>query len=259
MTNKEIFEELKEPFSPEQVEWRLSRKSKDKTKGEVLAYIDGRAIQDRLNSVLGEENWDVTYIPVDMGTITVSTYSGDTQRAIKGFLATINLHLPDGTIASRQDGSGCTDFDPFKGGVSGALKRAASAFGIGRYLYNLPSTWVPIDQYGNFKKPNLPLWALPKGSVANTGEHAKPESPVSGVSDEEYQESLDSLCEYDEVPKQEQGGNVTFTAGKYKGKPVSAVTDFGYLDWVVNKSNFPEPVKQAALSVLDESRMNQPA
>lgn len=46
-------------------------------------------------------------------------------------------------------------------------------------------------------------------------------------------------------------GQVTFTAGKYSGKTVSSVTDFGYLHWVIEKSNMKPEIKQAAQSVLD--------
>ena len=40
-----------------------------------------------------------------------------------------------------------------------AFKRAGSCFGLGRYLYNLPETWVPLDGQG---KP-IRLPALPDG------------------------------------------------------------------------------------------------
>ena len=248
MTNKELFDALKAPFSPDKVEWRLARKSKDKSKGEVLAYIDSRAIQDRLNDVLGEENWEVTYIPIDMGTITVSTYNGEVQKAVKGFLSTITITLPDGKKISRQDGGGCTDFEPFKGGVSGAFKRAASALGIGRYLYNLPTTWVPIDQWGNFKKPQLPQWALPAGMAPTTNERPN-------ASNDEYEQSIDSLID-DEIPFGEDTSpnntEIVFERGKYANKPVSSVTDYGYLGWVVEQSHFSEAIKAAAKAVLDK-------
>ena len=44
-----------------------------------------------------------------------------------------------------------------------AFKRAASCFGLGRYLYNLPETWVDLDGQGKSTRlPALPNWALPK-------------------------------------------------------------------------------------------------
>ena len=66
-----------------------------------------------------------------------------------------------------------------KGGFSDALKRAAVKLGIGRYLYNLPETWVDITDTKRTQttttlmtdrttsrildSPELPDWALPGG------------------------------------------------------------------------------------------------
>ncbi len=48
-----------------------------------------------------------------------------------------------------------------------AFKRAASCFGLGRYLYNLSETWVPLDEQGKSTGfPTLPQWALPKANPA---------------------------------------------------------------------------------------------
>ncbi len=48
-----------------------------------------------------------------------------------------------------------------------AFKRAASCFGLGRYLYNLPETWVDLDGQGRpTRLPALPNWALPKAKSA---------------------------------------------------------------------------------------------
>jgi SpoVK/Ycf46/Vps4 family AAA+-type ATPase len=48
-----------------------------------------------------------------------------------------------------------------------AFKRASSCFGLGRYLYNLPETWVDLDGQGKpTRLPALPNWALPKANSA---------------------------------------------------------------------------------------------
>lgn len=61
-------------------------------------------------------------------------------------------------------------------GNSDALKRAAIKFGIGRYLYQLPSQWVDYDS--NKKrftgKPQLPAWAVPN-SIADKLPEDEPE------------------------------------------------------------------------------------
>jgi len=44
-----------------------------------------------------------------------------------------------------------------------AFKRAASCYGLGRYLYNLAEMWVPLNEHRQpFEFPSLPQWALPK-------------------------------------------------------------------------------------------------
>jgi hypothetical protein len=62
-----------------------------------------------------------------------------------------------------------------------AFKRAASCFGLGRYLYNLTETWVPLDGRGKpTRLPELPNWALPKAKPATgkTNPACGPRPPV---------------------------------------------------------------------------------
>lgn len=244
MDNKTIMEMLKAPFKPEEIQWRIGRKTKDKSKAEAMAYIDARAVMDRLDEVVGADRWEVEYVPVDMGTMTINTFRGEETEYVKGFMCKITLHLSDGDVV-RMDGANCTDFSPFKGGLTGALRRTASALGIGRYLYNIPSQWVPIDQWGNFTEtPKLPSWALPGVTTDDlpTQEVVPPKSAVDAI-----------LTPKPGIvtpgPKSETG-EVIFTKGKFSGKPVSSVTDHGYLKWVVESSRFPEEVKAAASKVL---------
>lgn len=54
-----------------------------------------------------------------------------------------------------------------------AFKRAASCYGLGRYLYNFAEMWVPLNEYRQpVEFPKLPIWALPKGSVPATSHPA---------------------------------------------------------------------------------------
>lgn len=254
MTNKEIFEALKKPFKPEEIQWRIQQKSKDGTKGMALAYMDSRAVMNRLDEVVGPENWRVEYKDVDMGTITRQTYKGEVVEAVKGFLATITVTLPDGTMVAKSDGSGCTATEPFKGALSGALKRAANAFGIGRYLYSLESQWVPIDKWGHIlQAPRLPKWALPEGYEYG------PEAQTQDfeMQDMSLQQAQPSRQRKPSGPKTDANGNVMFASGKYAGMAVKDVTDFGYLKWVAEKSSYNPTVKAAANQALQSQQENQ--
>ena len=56
--------DLKKPFPPERISWRVGSTTKDKSKGMALAYIDARDVQDRLDEVCGVENWQCRYVPM---------------------------------------------------------------------------------------------------------------------------------------------------------------------------------------------------
>ena len=57
---------LEYPFPVEDIEFRVLRTNKAKTEGYIAAYVDSRAIQRRLDKVVGWENWqndfDESYI-----------------------------------------------------------------------------------------------------------------------------------------------------------------------------------------------------
>lgn len=122
------------PFTADEIEWRVLLTTKDKSKGQVAAYIDSRAIQKRLDDVLGRENWKNHFI-------TTPGSSNSTTAHI----CEISIYYPDRQEwITKSDGAGSTDIEPIKGGLSNAFKRAASIWNIGRYLYELPGIWVAL-------------------------------------------------------------------------------------------------------------------
>ena len=129
---KELYEKLKEKFDEKDLEFRVGATNSDKTMGLALAYVQARAIQNRLDEVVGIENWKVSY------------------REIQGgFLCTLSIRINNEWI-SKEDGANVTEFESVKGGISNAFKRVASSgFGIGRYLYNARNSWYPIKKQGN--------------------------------------------------------------------------------------------------------------
>jgi hypothetical protein len=64
-----------------------------------------------------------------------------------------------GSPSEQPDGG-----DRLKAAFSDALKRVAVKFGIGRYLYRLPSVWCDWDAKAKrfTKQPQLPPWAVPQ-------------------------------------------------------------------------------------------------
>lgn len=144
-----LWQKLECPFPPSAVSWRIGRKSKDGAKAALLAYIDARDVMERLDKAVGPANWQCRY-PLSEGGLLVCE---------------IGLRV-DGEWLWRANGAGDTAVEAEKGKCSDAFKRAAVVWGIGRYLYGLPSPYVSIDQYGKWEKdPELPAWATPRGYI----------------------------------------------------------------------------------------------
>lgn len=146
---------LKEKFNQQDLQARVLRSGvkKDGKVWAVLAlYIDSRQVQERLDEVVGFNNWRTEYITSDKGVIC-------------------NLLLKiDGEWVGKQDGSDYSDIEAFKGGISGALRRAAVMWGIGRYLYDLTDIYADISEtkkdgynYAKDSKSGKEFyWAVPK-------------------------------------------------------------------------------------------------
>lgn len=139
---EQIHQELSEPFPHEDVEWKVQTVSKDKTRGLAVAYITARAIQNRLDAVVGAQNWK----PVFRQWHTVTDRDGN---SIPSQLCTIQIYDDERhEWLEKTDGAENTDYEPVKGGLSDAMKRAASQWGIGRYLYKMGTPWVDVEFFG---------------------------------------------------------------------------------------------------------------
>ena len=155
-------------FSPLDIEWRIQSSGfKDgKPWARVLAYVTNRAIMNRLDEVCTPFGWK-------------NEFRVDSDGAI---MCGISCKRKDEWV-TKWDGADATDIEAIKGGRSNAMKRAGVQWGIGRYLYNLDSSFAEtqlgrppahekplwnkhFDRKENkaffWKTPNLPTWALPK-------------------------------------------------------------------------------------------------
>ena len=139
--------DLKKPFPPERISWRVGSTTKDKSKGMALAYIDARDVQDRLDEVCGVDGWQCRYVPmhdkktvceigVKVGWKIGNTLSPTTMQNVVEWIW-------------KSDGAGDSDIEAEKGALSDAFKRAAVRWGVGRYLYDLESPWVALEPAGN--------------------------------------------------------------------------------------------------------------
>ena len=127
---REVLDALAAPFPLEALGAKPAASNKDKTSVLAAAYVDARAVIDRLNTVvpLWEDRYTVLATPQKEGDPYVVE-------------CTLTIYpSPDGEGISRSDvGEGET----LKAAYSDALKRAAVKFGVAAYLYDLPKKWVP--------------------------------------------------------------------------------------------------------------------
>ena len=124
------FARLFAPFPPDRVSWRIGTVSKEKMVGMALAYIDARDVMERLDEVCGPAGWQCSYPHANGKTV-----------------CRIEIKI-GGEWVGKEDGAGDTDVEAEKGALSDAFKRAAVRWGIGRYLYDLPSPWVQVEAAG---------------------------------------------------------------------------------------------------------------
>jgi hypothetical protein len=138
-----LFSALAAPFKDRDIKTRPQG-------GRQLQYITARSVMNRLDTVLGPENWWDKYHPLEHSVICELT-----------------IRLPDGSTLTKSDAggyAGMTDSgDDDKSGFSDAFKRAAVKFGIGRHLYG--------DGVATFKAAPEPAKAMPGQPPAQAPAH----------------------------------------------------------------------------------------
>jgi len=156
---------LQAPFEVDDLEHRVAQSGVGGNGPWIkyFTYVSNRAIQSRLDEVVGAARWRVDF----------ADWRGTSQ------LCHLSIFIDEmGEWVTKTDGAEDTDFEPIKGGLSQAMKRAAVQWGIGRYLYRMPEAFAEVEttkQVGDgwhFAKVNnspvwwrpqpLPAWALPK-------------------------------------------------------------------------------------------------
>jgi hypothetical protein len=111
----DLFAALAAPFESHEMKVRSQT-------GRQLHYITARTAMNRLDNVLGPENWWDEYVPSE-----------------NSVLCRLTIRLPDGSTLTKCDAGGYAGMsdsgDDDKSGYSDAFKRAAVKFGVARYLY----------------------------------------------------------------------------------------------------------------------------
>lgn len=149
---KDLSRLLTAPFPADAIHWKpLAVKG---NRALACAYLDARAVMQRLDSVFGVGGWSDDYTVTPAGVICKLSIKVDGEWIVKTDVGSPSEQSDDG--------------DKLKAAFSDALKRAAVKVGVGRYLYRLPSQWCDYDpQKRQFvRPPTLPGWALPTAKVS---------------------------------------------------------------------------------------------
>ena len=179
----DLLKKLREPFRKEELEFRVGATNNDKSMGLALAYVQARAIQNRLDELFGVDGWTVSY-----------------KEISAGFICSLSIKINDRWV-TKEDGAGMTEYESVKGGISNAFKRVASSgFGIGRYLYNAKKKWYPIRQQGR--------------------SYVFTETPVLELNNEVEIKKREDI---DKIVKRAEKSKIVIDFGKYKGMTLDKI------------------------------------
>lgn len=136
MLTKDVVQELRKPFAPEQIKWKVQTNPKEgQDMAIVVAYIDSRDVSERLDLATGGDWGSEFYLPqVQAGSHhsleCALTVCGVTRRDV-------------GTVPGPRQNE-----DSTKDLYSDALKRAAVQFGVGSHVYRFPKVKAKVQQFG---------------------------------------------------------------------------------------------------------------
>jgi hypothetical protein len=108
-----IARELQAPFPETEI------KTKPGRGGKPLSYVDRSLVAERLDAVVGPENWHFDWLPM--------VSDAEQIRVVKGTLTIYGISKSD--VGDSADGD-----EPNKSAVSDAFKRVAALWGVARYL-----------------------------------------------------------------------------------------------------------------------------
>jgi hypothetical protein len=157
---KHLISELEVPFDPSAIEWRVTNTSQGGQRGQIVPYADPRAYTDRLNALFTPAGWTRKY---SVHTSANFERAKDKKIVAKVFVTCeltifgLGSHSATGEEWADSENAGTA-------AEAQSFRRAASCFGLGRYLYYFTGVWVDLDEHKRPKSiPRLFGWATPQG------------------------------------------------------------------------------------------------
>jgi len=174
-------------------QWRVQSRNKDKTKAICSAYIDARDVMNTLDKYC-VHGWqtDVKELAgfIFYG-IGIEVPELTSEGKMSGFSTTLwrwdtGARIEDNEKDNMYEQAG-------KSAASDALKRAAVQWGVGRFLYDLPTVTMPCDQYGNVvDERGQRVWDLTE-HINNRKGKTKPAEPKPATAPAEPQSFRDVI------------------------------------------------------------------
>ena len=157
---KQLVSELEVPFDESAIEWRVTNTAKGEQRGQVVPYADPRAYTDRLNALLTPAGWTRKY-----AVHTSANFErAKDKKIVAKVLVTCELTIFGLGSHSATGEEFADNENALTAAEAQAFKRAASCFGLGRYLYHFTGTWVDLDERKHPKStPRLFGWPTPQG------------------------------------------------------------------------------------------------
>lgn len=163
-TTEQVIAALLRPFDPKLVSWRVGNVSKtNKNLGRALCYIDARDVMRRLDEAVGATNWSDRYEVHGPKTVCY-----------------LSIRIPGSTEwVTKADAAGDSAVEAEKGAISDAFKRAAVKWGVGRYLYDVDSPQVALNDYKQILKSEYPKLQklLPGSTLPEDDAQSSPSEP----------------------------------------------------------------------------------
>ena len=164
----DLFAALAAPFEAEEVKVRSQV-------GRQLHYVTARTVMNRLDNVLGPENWWDEYTPHE-----------------NSVLCRLTIRLPDGSTLTKSDAGGYAGMadsgDDDKSGYSDAFKRAAVKFGAARYLHRDGVPMFVRERTPAIEPPApaaeatpAPTASAPQAATVTAPASARPASSANGT------------------------------------------------------------------------------
>ena len=131
-----ILLKLCEPFDLSELEFRPMTVTKDKKRAQAAVYADPRSYMARLDEVC--PGWESTFTTWGNERIICHLTIAGVTRSSTGEMDKQSLSQEIGGTAAEAQ----------------ALKRAATQFGLGRYLYDVKGMWADYDDAGRKFSPH---------------------------------------------------------------------------------------------------------